>query len=173
MPDAAPPSRETRNRAASLAASRLGTACVECPAGCEWRVVFPGRTDEADTWVVLRVTEDKTLETGLVTADRWVSQSIEADVQFQREDLRVLLAEELADAGWSLEGSLRHYRDEQGEYVFLAKITKAGASAAGRNAVLEEDGSLAERLAGAVEACVRCFGEFGDLRQDAADPPEH
>lgn len=56
--------------------------------------------------------------------DRYLSQSIEADLMWTGDDLDDCIDEELVDAGWKGEslGKLDHFRDERMLYVFRSRI---------------------------------------------------
>ncbi|MDA0803751.1 MAG: hypothetical protein O2819_08390 [Planctomycetota bacterium] len=59
----------------------------------------------------------------LVIPDRWLSESIESDLVHGRDSLEALVGDELVDLGCeSSIGTIRHFRDDQRQYVFEAGI---------------------------------------------------
>lgn len=59
--------------------------------------------------------------------NRYLSQSIEADLMWTGDDLNDLIAEELSDQGYSGAplGRVEHFRDEQKNFVFRSLIPAA------------------------------------------------
>ena len=68
--------------------------------------------------------EDGALWVALLTADRWLSQSIEADLVHTGDKLNELIHEELVNLGW--EGfvpTFEHFRDQKKLYTFRTRLT--------------------------------------------------
>jgi hypothetical protein len=63
--------------------------------------------------------------------DRYLSQSIEAELMWTGDDLDDLIGEELADEGFpgSL-GGVEHFRDAEKSFVFRARVPAAAPAAA-------------------------------------------
>lgn len=62
---------------------------------------------------------------GLHTKDRWLSESIEAELMHAGDSLEELVEEELVDLGLNVEEvSMQHYRDEQLQYVFRSPLPR-------------------------------------------------
>ncbi|MCA9312253.1 MAG: hypothetical protein KDA21_13650 [Phycisphaerales bacterium] len=70
------------------------------------------------------VSEDGRLWVEWVTADRWLSQSIEAELVFTGDDLEDMIDEELVDLGYEGPklGALSHYRSEDLLYTFRSEV---------------------------------------------------
>ena len=103
-----------------------------------------GRAEEADVFGEVSVTEgrltapardaaspaeyrlaalDDGLWVSLVTADRWLSGSIEADLMNSSDSLSELLEEELADLGFDGDGpAYEHYRSDDMLFTFRSRV---------------------------------------------------
>ncbi|MEM6750710.1 MAG: hypothetical protein AAF612_09595 [Planctomycetota bacterium] len=94
----------------------------------------------ADGWLV-----------GFFTADRWLSQSVEADLVHTGDKLHDLIEEEMVDQGLERKlapGDVVHFRDEAKRFVFRTPFPA---------------GTPAEDLAKALLAYEACFVELGDV----------
>ena len=61
----------------------------------------------------------------LFTKDRWLSESIEAELMHAGDSLEELVEEELVELGVSVgEVSIQHYRDEHLQYVFRSPLPR-------------------------------------------------
>jgi hypothetical protein len=99
----------------------------------------------------------------LVTPDRWLSHSVEADLLHTGDKLDELIEEELAEVGYAggKLGPFEHFRDDDKRFVFRSSIPvptdAAGAAASER----------------ALEQCLRAyeatFRELGDIEADDAE----
>ena len=66
---------------------------------------------------------EETWFVGLETADRWLSESIEADLMHSGDSLEELLEEELDDLGLTItEVTTQHFRDDRMQYVFRTPL---------------------------------------------------
>jgi hypothetical protein len=129
--------------AASGQAARATAERVELPiAGLDVEACYFAALDAATGQIVA----------GFATTDRWLSQSIEADLMFRRDDLEELLAEELADQGYNQPLKVEHFRDEAKRYVFLSRLPE------------QEWAQLQQSIVSVVKAYTACFAELGDLR---------
>ena len=91
----------------------------------------------------------------MLTKDRWLSESIEAEVMHHGDALEELIEEELIDLGLdSVEVTMQHYRDEEFRYVFKSPI---GSEAS--------DTEKATWLLGYEAA----FKQLGDMTEDQED----
>ncbi|MEM8835628.1 MAG: hypothetical protein AAGD00_07395 [Planctomycetota bacterium] len=115
------------------------------------------RAKEAPSPVDYRIElEGDRLWASWTTEDRYLSQSIEADLMWTKDDLADMIDEELVDLGWSggQLGPMEHFRDQRMLYVF-------------RQALPVEPGALGEhdgkRLAACVLAFDAVFRERGDM----------
>ena len=95
----------------------------------------------------------------LRSADRWLSESIEADLMHSGDDMAELIEDELAELGEDYRPVVRHYRDEAMRYTFGSVMPDRGGSAA-----RAADGVL--RLLLAYEAVFSELGEMSASRDD-------
>jgi hypothetical protein len=126
--------------AVALTGGRLSCAAREAAAPAEYRIEWA----EGRLWA------------GLYTEDRWLSQSIEADLVHTGDKMEDLLDEELVDLGCDA-GPLpvEHFRSEDMLYTFRSALP-IDASAAG-------DEAAAEVAAAALLAYEAAFRELGDM----------
>lgn len=93
---------------------------------------------------------------GLYTPDRWLSQSIEADLMHLGDDIRSLLEEELVDVGYDgPKLDVEHFRDDAKRYVFRSPVP------------LDEPPTTSasvQRLAAVLLAYEACFRQLGDMQ---------
>ncbi len=108
--------------------------------------LLPDANDPAKVWV------------GLYTADRWLSESIEADLLHSGDKMEDLLDEELVELGYD-KGPLpiEHFRDDAKQYVFRTAL-KIGPG--DRPAQTDIDQVLKVMLA--YEACFRQLGDMSE-----------
>ena len=91
----------------------------------------------------------------MLTKDRWLSESIEAEVMHHGDSLEELIEEELIDLGLDkVEVKMQHYRDDEFRYVFKSPI--------GSNVTNTE---IATWLLGYEAA----FKQLGDMTEDQED----
>ncbi|MCA9278545.1 MAG: hypothetical protein H6815_07790 [Phycisphaeraceae bacterium] len=84
------------------------------------------------------------------TEDRWLSQSIEADLVNTGDALEDLLEEELIDHDCEVRSPrFEHFRSDDMEYVFRVKLENASA----------------QTVAAFLLSFEACFGELGDVRE--------
>jgi hypothetical protein len=110
------------------------------------------RASAAPAFFRLSFEQDK-LWVSLVTSDRWLSQSIEADLVHTGDKLEDLLAEELADLDYlGKPPAFEHFRSEDKLFTFrsVVPVEPAGAGAAKTAAVF-------------VLAYEACFRRLGDM----------
>lgn len=65
-----------------------------------------------------------TLYVGLRTPDRWLSESIEADLMHTGDKMHELLEDELYELGIKDTLTFQHYRDEDKQYTFRSSLTE-------------------------------------------------
>ena len=102
---------------------------------------------DVDAWYELKPTENGCL-LALMTKDRWLSESIEGDLEHTGDELEELFEEELVELDW--DGPvppLRHFRDDHRQYVFCC----------------EWPSKVPTELAVAIKAMVATFTELGDM----------
>lgn len=97
---------------------------------------------------------------GLHTPDRWLSESIEADLVHRGETMEDLLEEELFDQGYEARLSVEHFRNEQKQYVFRSAIFLPKAEKLDSEAMID-------RVTQALLAYEALFKQLGDMdKQD-------
>lgn len=94
-----------------------------------------------------------------VCADRYISQSIEADLMWTGDDLGELIDEELADQGYRGEpiGRVEHYRDPQKLFTFRSLVPRQA---------VEAGAAVLVKFLLAYEAA---FRDLGDMKPDEDD----
>jgi len=107
---------------------------------------------EEECYYAAHAEDDGTVWVGWYTPDRWLSESVEADLVHTGDKIDELLEEEIVDQGLSLKLSLEHYRDREKVFVFRAKVALPVDSA--------EASSLLVKVLCAFQAC---FLELGDM----------
>ncbi len=106
----------------------------------------------AEAWYRVRREQDRWV-VSLETPDRWLSESIEADLMHFGDPLEELVEEELIELGWS--GSMpgiKHYRSDDMQYTFKVEVPATGDAA--------DDARTAALWLLAFEAA---FRELGDM----------
>jgi len=94
---------------------------------------------------------------GLYTADRWLSESIEADLLHSGDKMEELLEEELVELGYEQGGlAIEHFRDDAKKYVFRSKLPIKPDQTLADPAVID----LALKVLLAYEACFRQLGDM-------------
>lgn len=119
----------------SVGPDRLEAAAAGSAAPAFYRVDVGG----GEVWV------------SLVTADRWLSESIEADLMHSGDKLEELIEEELVDQGEEAgRVSFEHFRSDDMLFTFRSKVPGPG-----------EAGRVARYLL-AYEACFRNLGDMSE-----------
>lgn len=134
----------------SLLSDRLVCQAKEPAAPAEYRVGLDG--DPGVIWV------------SLVTADRWLSESIETDLLHTGDKLDELIDEELAELGY--EGpspGFQHYRSDDKLFTFRSALP-VGIDAAQRGEV-----AAIELAAVCLLAYEACFRNLGDMQAGDED----
>lgn len=93
---------------------------------------------------------------GLFTPDRWLSESIEADLMHQGDKLEELLEEELYEQGYEAQLPVEHFRDEQMQYVFRSPVAWVPEDS-------ENPALLADRVSRVLLAYEAAFQPLGDM----------
>jgi hypothetical protein len=115
-----------------------------------WYLVAADADDPRRVWI------------GLYTPDRWLSESIEADLMHLGDDLEELLDEELVDQGEDTGPiPVEHFRDDARRYVFRSAVTVSGGDPADPDAVA--------RVGRVLLAYEACFRQLGDMSGDDED----
>lgn len=97
-----------------------------------------------------------------VCANRYISQSIEADLMWTGDDLDELIDEELADQdyGGAPLGRVEHFRNEEKQFTFRSRVPLDPARL--------EAGDGAKVLLACLLAYQAAFRELGDMKPDEA-----
>lgn len=128
---------------------RIADGRVDCSArGCESDAGYRVEQDGSQLWV------------SFVTPDRWLSESIEADLQHSGDDLEDLLEEELADLDIEAEVTFEHFRSEDRLFTFRTPISLE------RGADARTAGEIAAKYVLAYEACFRELGDVAGARDE-------
>jgi len=94
---------------------------------------------------------------GLQTRDRWLSESIEAELMHLGDKIEDLLEEELVDQGYDTTLPVEHFRDEDKWYTFRSPVPIAEGE--------KSDGPVTmDRCYQALLAYEACFRELGDMK---------
>ncbi|MBX3357800.1 MAG: hypothetical protein KF745_05165 [Phycisphaeraceae bacterium] len=105
---------------------------------------------------------ENSLWVSLVTADRWLSQSIEADLVHTGDDLADLLKEELDDLDYSGPApAFQHYRSEDKLFTFRSRLPVEGSGP-----VSPRDIETAATLLLGYEACFRRLGDMDSTEEE-------
>ncbi|USN98340.1 MAG: hypothetical protein H6810_09175 [Phycisphaeraceae bacterium] len=94
----------------------------------------------------------------LVTPNRWLSESIEAELMHTGDKLEELLEEELVDLGY--EGpapTFEHFRSEDMLFTFRSPVPREGDGF---------DGALAEKVKLMLFGYEACFRQLGDMSEE-------
>lgn len=119
---------------------------VECEAdGSAEPATYRVEADGGRVWV------------SLVTADRWLSESIEADLMHTGDKLDELLGEELADLGYEgPDPSFEHYRSEDKLFTFRTPVCDDAEPFS------EDQAEKARQFLLGYEACFRQLGDMSE-----------
>ncbi len=143
-------SREFLEQVASIARKRGVFASIEVEdalARCRAR-------DAENAWYLVRRDGDH-WSVALETPDRWLSESIEADLMHHGDPLEELIEEELVELGGDAAVEPpKHFRDEQRRYVFVNRIPRGADASAVANWLL------------AYEAAFRNLGDMSGAEKE-------
>lgn len=129
---------------------------VECRAvGCVHEAAYRAEWDGGN-WTV-----------SLVTPDRWLSESIEADLMHTGDDIAELLEDELVNLGISLRPEVQHFRSEDLLYTFRSRVEEGSPCRPTDRA--DDPDSVAERIFTWLTAYESCFRELGDVSHSDGD----
>ncbi|HWB20091.1 MAG TPA: hypothetical protein VG711_07320 [Phycisphaerales bacterium] len=104
--------------------------------------------------------EKSGLFVSLVTPNRWLSESIEADLMHTGDDIEELVAEELTDIGGPCESlKVQHFRSDDMLYTFRSPLPVNGLS----------DEVAAEVACQCLLAYEAAFRQLGDMDDDSDD----
>jgi hypothetical protein len=96
----------------------------------------------------------------LVTEDRWLSESIEADLMHHGDPIEELIEEELVELGMAHPTVVvKHYRDEQKLYTFRSPVPLEG----------RDESAAADIAATWLLAYEAAFRQLGDMETDKGE----
>ncbi|HVZ94864.1 MAG TPA: hypothetical protein VG797_10175 [Phycisphaerales bacterium] len=100
---------------------------------------------------------------GWASPDRWMSQSIEAELNWTGDDLQELLADECRSHGYEGApiGQFEHFRSEAKEFVFRNEVPVGKGGPGGARD--------AERVVQCLLGYEATFRELGDMRRAASE----
>lgn len=107
---------------------------------------------EEDCYYAATTDDDGGVWVGWYTPDRWLSESVEADLVHTGDKIDELLEEELADLGFAGTLTIEHFRNDDKVFVFRSK--------------LPTDATNTDALVTALLAYQACFLELGDMGED-------
>ena len=99
---------------------------------------------------------------GLYTPDRWLSESIEADLMIKQDKIEELLEDELYDQGFEVTLPVEHYRDDEMHYVFRSALPLP------KSEKLDGEGMI-DRTKKVLLAYEAAFRELGDMTPEDSD----
>ncbi|MEO1130229.1 MAG: hypothetical protein AAFX05_11060 [Planctomycetota bacterium] len=141
---------------------RASTLFDSCDITDDGRLV--AHASEAPEEVLYRIELDgDALYVAWVSANRYISQSIEAELMWTGDDLDDLIDEELADTGWNAGAlaSLEHFRNDEQLFTFRSRLPFGPADSDPEHA--------AKQLLCCLEAYEAAFRELGDMKAEEDD----
>lgn len=98
---------------------------------------------------------------GLYTPDRWLSESIEADLLHTGDKLEELLEDELIDRAFEGRLPVEHFRDDEKQYVFRSPVFLP-------KGVKLDSAEMVRRVTAVLLAYEAAFRQLGDLKPEEA-----
>ena len=118
------------------------------------------RDVEEEAYYRAEIGEDRqSLIVGLYTPNRWLSESIEADLLHTGDKMEELLEEELVDQGYEGSLAIQHFRDDEKRFVFMSDLPVPSGEPINGSAMLD-------RLTKVMLAYEACFRELGDMQPE-------
>ena len=105
------------------------------------------------------VDEGGSVSVSLVTSNRWLSESIEAELMHTGDKIEELLEEELIDQGYEGKLTCQHYRSDDLLFTFRSELP------------VKPDSKGAAGAAKCLLAYEACFRELGDMEADEEEGP--
>ena len=126
------------------------------------RLLCKARGIESEAYYTVEVndTHDHVL-VALQTPDRWLSESIEAELMHRGDKIEELLEEELLDQGFDRPLPVHHFRDEHKRYTFRSDLPLP------EDEVLDGP-EMIERTKQVLLAYEAAFRELGDMKSAEA-----
>ena len=119
----------------------------------------PLNIDVDATYLVEVGKEHDVVWVGLFTPDRWLNESIEADLVDSGDKLEDLLEEELVDQGFEARLAVEHFRNESKQFVFRSPVFIP------KGEKMSSEG-MVDRVTHTLLAYQALFGELGDMSVD-------
>lgn len=113
---------------------------------------------EEECYYAVEAGDDGVVWVGWYTPDRWLSESVEADLVHTGDKIDELIEEELVDQGLSVRMKLEHFRDADKVFVFR-----------GRLQLPDDPGQASSVVVRTLLAFQACFIELGDMGPDEDD----
>ncbi|MCC6682307.1 MAG: hypothetical protein IT445_15505 [Phycisphaeraceae bacterium] len=121
------------------------------------RCAARGIKSEAIYRATVDLPEHDVVWVGLYTPDRWLSESIEAELMHVGDKIEDLLEEELIDQGFEGRLAVEHFRDDEKLFVFRSPVfVPAGKQV--------NDLTVIDQVAKVLLAYEACFRELGDMK---------
>jgi hypothetical protein len=116
----------------------------------------PLHTEAEATYLIEVGKEHDLVWVGLQTPDRWLNESIEADLVNQGDKIEELLEEELIDQGFEARLPVEHFRNEAKQFVFRSPVFIPKGERISSEAMVD-------RVAKTLLAYEQLFRELGDV----------
>lgn len=113
---------------------------------------------EEECYYAVHTDEQGAVWVGWYTPDRWLSESVEADLVHTGDKIEELLEEELVDQGLSLAMKIEHFRNDDKVFVFRGKLT-----------LPDDPAEATQTIVKTLLAFQACFVELGDMGPDEED----
>lgn len=110
---------------------------------------------QEECYYALNAKPDGTVWVGWYTPDRWLNESVEADLVHTGDTIDELLEEELIDQDISQKLTLEHLRNQDKVFVFRGKLELPSDTA-----------QAVQLLVNVLRAFQACFLELGDMGPD-------
>ena len=113
---------------------------------------------EEECYYAATLDDEGTLWVGWYTPNRWLSESVEADLVHTGDKIEELVEEELVDQGLSIKLPIEHFRDANKVFVFR-----------GRLSLPDDTAQASDLLVKSLFALQACFLELGDMSGEEED----
>ncbi len=121
------------------------------------RCTAMGIESEASYRVTVDLPDHNVVWIGLYTPDRWLSESIEAELMHVGDKIEDLLEEELIDQGYEGRLAVEHFRDDDKVFVFRSPVRVPGGKQV-------NDPTVIDQVTKVLLAYEACFRELGDMK---------
>jgi len=115
---------------------------------------------ESEAYFVAYATQEHdAVFVGWQTLDRWLSESIEADLMHTGDKIEELLEEEFGELGLEVTVDVEHFRDDKKQYVFRSKLPLPTSEVLDGSAMID-------RVSKALLGYQAALSELGDMKID-------